>query len=202
MQRGFGMGKQLLILTAWLSFRGGSASRASAHGSCSPHCCQIILLHYWWGQIFIRQNGAVLPQQHPWQRWYQPSFIFMDSYPNQRLCSSLQFLTRAHKEDSCRSMICPQTTSIYPLHCPNTHSYFSTSPMIFNHAPLIGWLWTLNSPALEERGLEGLPWQRSRLSVLLFIFFHHWLIHPFTLFSPCLDSLWSELYYPSLCTDC
>lgn len=170
MQRGFGMGKQLLILTAWLSFRGGSASRASAHGSCSPHCCQIVLLHYWWGQIFIRQNGAVLPQQHPWQRWNQPPFIFMDSYPNRRLCFS------------CRSMICPQTTSIYPLHCPNTHSYFSTSPMIFNHAPLICWLWTLNSPALEERGLEGLPWQRSRLSVLLLLFFFPPLTHsPFHL---------------------
>lgn len=163
MQRGFGMGNQLLILAAWLELRGGWASWASAHGSRSPHCCQVVLLYYWRGRRFIRQNGA------PVALMVSTSFIFMASCTNQRLCFSLKFLTR----DSHRSMICPQTTSISPLHCPKPHfSSPSQHRQWFSITLHLRWLWTVNSPALEGRGLEGLPWQKSPSSLLLlFIYF-------------------------------
>lgn len=104
MQRGLGMGKQLLIPTAWLSYKGrgrrgggGSASWSLAHGSCSPHWWQIVLLHYWWGQVSIRQNSAALDDRSSdgdTDGIYLPSFIFMNSNTNQSLCASLQCLTQ------------------------------------------------------------------------------------------------------------
>lgn len=172
MQRGFGMGNQLLILTARLKLLGGSAPWASGRGSCSPRCCQVVLFYYWWGLIFIRQNGA------PVALMASTSFVFMASYTNQQLCFSLKFLAR--------SMICPPTTSISPLHCHKPHFFPSQHRQWFSITLHLPWLWTVNSPALTGRGLEGLPWQRSPSSLLLLFFST---IDSFTL-SPCSHRAW------------
>lgn len=137
MQRGFGMGKQHLILTAWLS-RGGVQCR----GSRLPRWCQIVQPHYWCRRVSMRQNDAVSGDQSSSRDTdiiNRASFIFMYSCTNQSMCSSLQFLTQVFmKRAVCWSMRChPNPTKpMHHFHCLRRTRICPRFPMIFNQAPL------------------------------------------------------------------
>ena len=116
-----------------------------------------------------------------------------------RACVSPHSFSQSYTWRGWRSMRVPSNLEpIHHLHCPKLSLISPRFPMIFNHAPV---RLTLNFELTRCRGERA--WRSHCLFYNEFLFFYHWLIRPFTLLSPHLKSLWSELYhYPSICTDC
>lgn len=134
MQRGFGMGKQLLILNAWLCW-GGSASPCLTRASCLPHWCQIVQLHYWWGQVLIGQNDAALDDHSSAHDTDGIHLLYSCIHVLIRACvSPYSFSHRC----SWWGLIQINEVSSYllPLHHPKRTLICPRFPIIFNHAPL------------------------------------------------------------------